>query len=200
MFDIATRSPSPGASATMLVGVPFDWRLAVAGGVRAWPGMDYGDGSAAPAALDPELLTMYAMELEDSLATAVVISVFSDRRAGVDDALPLNVTDRRGWVGEAFVSQVATGDDTDAWGSLLWLLLVSKATVDVLERARFAAEESLRWMVRDGIADRVVVTAEWVGPRADRLAVRPTIYKPGQTSPVYDVLWGTSLRRWAEGA
>lgn len=200
MFDIATRPPSPGASVTTLVGVPFDWRLAVAGGVRAWPGTDYGDGSTAPVALEPELLTMYAMELEDSLATAVVISLFSDRRAGVDDALPLNVTDRRGWVGEAFVSQAATGDETDAWGSLLWLLLVSKATVDVLERARFAAEQSLRWMVRDGIADRVVVTAEWVGPRADRLAVRPTIYKPDQTSPVYDVLWGTSLRRWAEGA
>ena len=143
-------------------GVPFDWRLAVAGG-RSWLGTDYGDGSTAPVALEPELLTMYAMELEDSLVTAVVISLFSDRRAGVDDVLPLNVTDRRGWVGEEFVGQAATGDDTDAWGSLLWLLLVSKATVDVLERARFAAEQSLRWMVRDGIADRVVVTAEWEG-------------------------------------
>jgi phage gp46-like protein len=83
---------------------------------------------------------------------------------------------------------------SDAWGSGLWLVYIGKVTGDVLEHARFAAQESLDWLVRDGIASRVTVTAQWVG---DRLAVRPSIYQPERVQPVYDVLWGTSVSRWA---
>ena len=134
------------------------------------------------------------MALEDTLNTAIILSLFTDRRAGRDDRLPLNDTDRRGWLGDEFMGS----DQADAWGSALWIWAVGKTTDQTLEGARFAAEESLAWLIRDGIAERVEVTASWVGERRDRLAVRPVIYKPGQVAPVYDVLWGTSIRRFAQ--
>lgn len=195
MFDLATRPQPNAADAAAVFGVPFDLRLAPPSGVQAYPFTDYNSPTGAP---QPGLDTLvtYAMELDDTLQTAVVISLFTDRRAGRDDALPFNETDRRGWVGDEFMS--AEFDATaDAWGSALWLCYSGKVTSDLLETARFAAQEALAWLVRDQIASRVTVQTLWVGERKDRLAVRPTIYKPDQVQPVYDVLWGTSVRRWA---
>lgn len=195
MFDLATR-PQPALTASAVLSVPFDWRLTAPTPPAALPYTDYSDPAAGPTP-STEVLATYALELEDTLQTAVVLSLFTDRRAGRDDVLPWNQTDRRGWVGDEFVG---TGFDagSDEWGSALWLLYIGKASGDVLPRAQLAATEALAWMVRDGIASRVDVTALWTGARGDRLAVRPTIYKPDQVQPVYDVLWGTSIRRWAE--
>lgn len=195
MFDLATR-PQPAADAAALVGVPFDLRLAPPTRVAAYPWTDYLSPTGAPQP-GVDMLATYALELEDTLSTAVIVSLFTDRRATRDDTLPLNVTDRRGWVGEEFMGEEWAGADAQAWGSALWLCMTGKATTDVLERARFAAQEALAWLVRDGIAARVDVATEWVGERQDRLAVRATIYRPAEVRPVYDVLWGTSIRRWA---
>lgn len=189
MFDLATRPQS--ASAAAVVGVPFDLRLTVPSAPAAYPWTDYATGQPVPRA---DVLATYALELEDTLQTAVILSLFTDARAGQDDALPFNQTDRRGWVGDEFM-----GADADVWGSRLWLLYSSKSNADVLEMAAFYAREALGWMVRAGIAASASATAMWVGERSDRLAVRPMIYKPGQLAPVYDVLWGTSVRRWNAG-
>lgn len=206
MFDLATR-PQPQASIAALVRVPFDLRLAPPAPASSYPYTELVTDTALPEA-GVQMLATYALALEGGLATAVIVSLFTDRRAGPDDALPPGVTDRRGWVGDEFMppadTSVGTTRGSDAWGSLLWLLLQGKATVDVLERARFAAQEALAWLVRDGIASRVDVTAQWVpgtggarGGAPDRLAIRPTIWQPDQVRPVYDVLWGTSVERWA---
>lgn len=195
MFDLATRA-QPDISAAAVAGVPFDWRLTKPLPPRSFPYTDYTTPSAVPTP-GTEVLATYALELEDTLSTAVIISLFTDRRAGVDDPLRLHESDRRGWVGDEFMS--ADFDSrVDAWGSLLWLDYTGKAQADVLEHARFAAREALAWLVRDEIASRVDVAALWVGERQERLAVRPTIYKPGQVLPVYDVLWGTTMIRWAQ--
>ena len=190
MFDLAIR-PQASTSPSRLLTLPFDLRLAQPGATRAFPWTAYVTATGAPVA-QADQLAVYSVELEDTLNTAIIISLFTDRRAGPDDALPLGQQDRRGWVGDEFMA-----DDSGAigaWGSGLWTCLIGKVTSDVLERARFAAQEALAWLIADGIASRVEVTAEWVG---DRLAVRPTIFKTGQTSPVYDVLWDTSIRRGA---
>ncbi|WP_230682906.1 phage GP46 family protein [Variovorax paradoxus] len=188
---MATR-PQPALSASAVLRVPFDWRLTAPGPAQSFSFTDYSSG--VPVVLDAEVLQVYALELEDTLSTAVILSLFSDRRAGPDDVLPLHQQDRRGWVGDEFMGD---GFDSrvDPIGSLLWLCYVTKTVTDVLERARFAVQEALAWMIRDGIASRVEVTTEWAGPQLSRLAVRPTIYKPGQVEPVYDVLWATSLRK-----
>lgn len=87
---------------------------------------------------------------DDGLRTAVIISLFTDRRAEADDELPDGGTDRRGsW-------------DDPTLGSRLWLLGREKQTQRTLERAREYAEEALAWLVEDGIARAVTVSAEWV--------------------------------------
>ncbi len=193
MFDLATRPQPNAASAAAAFGMPFDLRLVVPTARRRYPWTDYLHASGAPQP-GVDLLSMYSVDLEDTLATAVILSLFTDRRAGRDDPLPARETNRRGWVGEEFMGDA----QAEGWGSGLWLCAAGKSVVDVLERARFAAHEALAWLVRDGIASHITVTAEWVGERRDRLAVRPQIYQPGQVQPVYDVLWGTSIRRAAE--
>lgn len=196
MFDVATRPQPNTVDAASVFGMPFDWRLVTPGPAVSYPWKDFvrADGVAVPSA---DVLFTYSLELEDTLQTAVINSLFTDRRAGVDDKLPQGETDRRGWVGDEF-----TTDDfdsrSDPWGSLLWTCYGGKSSQELLERARFAAAEALDWMVRDGIASRVSVIAQWVGERQDRLAVRPSIYKPGQVAPVYDVLWGTSVKRFVQ--
>ncbi len=193
MFDLATRSQLDQATPARLAGVPFDLRLAPPTAPQSYPYTDYTTSNAVPAA-GAEMLATYALQLEGTLATAVIVSLFTDRRAGPDDALPLRQADRRGWPGDEVMSA------GDSWGSLLWLLQATKVTPDVPERARFAAQEALAWLVREGIASRVDVVAFWLPAQAglQRLAVRPTIWQPGQASPVYDVLWGTTLQRWSD--
>jgi phage gp46-like protein len=199
MYDLATRILPAAASASGaadLIAVPFDWRLGEPLPITVYP---FPDFTTQPPSRGFAPLATYCLELEDTLQTAIIISLFTDRRAGVDDVLPANQGERRGWVGDEFM-----GNDFDArpdpWGSHLWLDYSGKTSREVLEHARYAAEEALAWLVRDGIASRVSATAQWVGERQDRLAVRPTIYQAGRASPVYDVLWGTSLRRAAQGA
>ncbi|MBY0234146.1 MAG: phage GP46 family protein [Burkholderiaceae bacterium] len=190
MFDLATRPQPATTSAAAVFGVPFDLRLVLPTEPRAFPFTDFQSPTGSPQP-GVEQLAAYSVSLEDTLSTAIILSLFTDKRAGRDDALPLNVKDRRGWVGDEFMS----GGQDDQWGSTLWLCMAGKAADTLLEQARFAAQEALAWLIRDGIAERIDVTTAWVGERRDRLAVRPVIYRPGEVLPVYDVLWGTSIRR-----
>ena len=196
MFDVATRPQPASLNAGAVFGVPFDWRLTVPLPASSHPWADFASPTGEPQRY-ADVLAAYAVELEDSLQTAIIVSLFTDRRASADDRLPLNETNRRGWVGDEFMP-TAAGAARDDWGTRLWLCYSGKVTADVLPFAEFTCREGLQWLVRDGIASRVAVTAQWVGERADRLAVRPQIYQPGRSSPVYDVLWGTSVKRMAQ--
>ena len=196
MFDVATRPQPASLNAGAVFGVPFDWRLTVPLPASPYPWSDFASPTGEPQRY-ADVLATYAVELEDSLQTAIILSLFTDRRASADDALPLNETNRRGWVGDEFMA-TGPGNARDDWGTRLWLCYIGKATGDVPAFAEFTCREGLQWLVRDGIASRIAVTAQWVGERADRLAVRPQIYQPGRSSPVYDVLWGTSVKRMAQ--
>lgn len=77
------------------------------------------------------------------LATAVLLSLFTDGEAAVDDVIPDRTTNRRGWYGD-------DGDDV-RMGSRLWLLERSKVTADLVPRARGYIAEALQWMVADGV-------------------------------------------------
>lgn len=82
------------------------------------------------------------------LPRAVIISLFSWRRAETDDNAPLPM----GWWGDTYPT--VTGDRI---GSRLWLLGREKITNDMLNRARSYATEALQWMLDDGVAARVDV-------------------------------------------
>ena len=122
------------------------------------------------------------LQTDDGLQTAVVISLFSDRRAAADDALPTSSTDPRGWWGDAFSS--APGDQI---GSRLWLLSRSKATADVVLKAQEYGAEALAWMIADDVASDVAVVASDGGQGWLKLAV--TITRPTGQNHQFDFLW-----------
>ena len=91
------------------------------------------------------------------LHTAVIISLFSDRRARDDDVLPDPTSlDKRGWFGD-LISPAVTGDQI---GSRLWLLEREKTTPEVLKRAEEYCIEALQWMIDDGVVASIDIEVE----------------------------------------
>jgi phage gp46-like protein len=114
---------------------------------------------------DPQLLSgdfLFSdndLETDDGLATAAIISLFSDQRAALDDPVPNQADDyfdRRGWWGDV-VSPEVEGDEI---GSKLWLLDRSKNTAEVLTQTNQYARDSLEWMIEDGVAADIEVESE----------------------------------------
>ena len=105
----------------------------------------------------------------DPLTRAVIMSLFTWRRAEPDDSVPESHS-RQGWFGDTYAS--VTGDKI---GSRLWLLAREKLTPATIERARSYAEEALHWLLEDAVASHITVQAERVG--LSMLAVRVAIYR-----------------------
>lgn len=132
------------------------------------------DGQTIPLGLDSA----------EPLVRAVVISLFTWRRANPDDDLPGDL--RHGWWGDSF--PVVPNDKI---GSRLWLLSRAKLTSETIVRAREYAEEALAWLVKDGIAARVVVEAERQGLSTLALACR--VFKSDGKQPLdirFTDVWG----------
>lgn len=107
------------------------------------------------------------------LETAIVISLFTDRRAEAAE-LPIKETSRRGWWGDA-VADISK----DEIGSKLWLLYREKELRSVAARAKEYAEESLQWLIETKIANKVEVESELLGNGVLGLGVK--IGRPGKT-------------------
>ena len=114
-----------------------------------------------------------ALADDEGLETAIVLSLFTDRRANADDELPGALNQRRGWWGDSFADVPG-----DRIGSRLWLLAREKQVPVVLQRAKEYAQEALQWLIEDGIARQVTVQAEVVRTGVLGLAieiVRPRV-------------------------
>lgn len=118
---------------------------------------------------------------DESLETAVILSLFTDRRALPEDRLPDGSADRRGWWADAYFER--------PHGSRLWLLHREKEQASVLRRAQEYAEEALTWLVEDEVAEQVVVEAWHM--RRDTLGLRIEIRRGerGALERQYDYVW-----------
>lgn len=119
------------------------------------------------------------------LKTAVLVSLFTDRRAEDDDRLPEDGVSKRGWWADAF-NAVGNGRRI---GSRLWLLQREKQLNEVVNRAREYCKEALQWLVDDGVASDVVIDAEVVAEGV--LGIRVAIHRD-KTSPSkfqFDYAW-----------
>lgn len=94
------------------------------------------------------------MDHPDPLIRAVLISLFTWRRANDDDVLPTPDGSKMGWWGDSFAAVAG-----DRIGSRLWLLIRETLTPQTIERAREYAEEALAWMIEDNLARSVEVSA-----------------------------------------
>lgn len=116
---------------------------------------------------------------DDGLKTAIIVSLFTDRRAEPDDVLPTG-TDRRGWWADAYVTR--PDGQPESHGSRLWLLSREKTAAAALQKAQEYAEEALAWLVEDGVADQVQVITE---RQVDRLAIGVTVQRPRRPPAQY---------------
>lgn len=121
------------------------------------------------------------LALGDDLETAVWMSLFTDRRATDDDVLTDGTDDRRGCWTDTYTEKPI--------GSRLWLLDRAKRLPETLRLAEGYAREALAWLVEDGVAARVDVTAEWAGPTF--MAIRPVIiHRDGRRADLrFDWAW-----------
>lgn len=130
-------------------------------------------------------ITANDLTKEDGLETAVLLSLFLDRRADDGDVLPAPDSDRRGWWADDFPIV-----DADRIGSRLWMLSRSKATVDVLSRTEQYAREALQWLLDDRVAERIEVSA--TTPIRGMIVLEVSIYRPSKADPAryrFDGAW-----------
>lgn len=103
------------------------------------------------------------------LVSAVIVSLFSDRLAGVDDTLPGRDHDRRGWWADAYADELT--------GSRLWLLSREKLTPAVAQAAESYATEATNWLVGQAGVTSIDIDAAIVNP--DRLRLQCVVHSSG---------------------
>lgn len=125
------------------------------------------------------------LQADNGMQTAIILSLFCDRRAELGDELPNAAdTNRRGWWADSYADVQG-----DLWGSRLWLLERAKQIPETLTRAEEYAAEALQWLIDDGVAKSVDVTASF--PSAARINLVGNITKPDGTAVPfsYDYVW-----------
>lgn len=121
---------------------------------------------------------------DNGLASAVLISLFTDARANSEVELPPGESKLRGWWGD--LSERKTG-------SLLWLIMREKTVPEVAARAKEYCESALAWMIQDGVAQAVTVEAKLIRPFSLQLIITIT----RGTAQQYAYLWD-AVEEYAE--
>jgi phage gp46-like protein len=114
--------------------------------------------------------------IDDGFDTAVYISLFTDERdTGSDD-----VNQSGGYWGDALdLSSIAV----PPLGSLLWKYSRAVVTSEVINSIKTACSDALRWMIDDGIAGLVNVTASEIGNNSYVFGI--SITRPDNTGTSY---------------
>ncbi|MFA3779580.1 phage GP46 family protein [Yersinia sp. 1652 StPb PI] len=115
----------------------------------------------------------------DDLHTAILLSLFTDRLARIDDAI--DGDDRRGWWGDSGA--------LSAIGSRLWLLRREKLTTQVAIKAEDYAAEALAWLTEDRVVAAINTRAQIIYPNTLLLII--AYQQPGkaQSSVKFSWVW-----------
>lgn len=119
----------------------------------------------------------------DLLTRAVVISLFTWRRAKPDDETDMPM----GWWGDTWpVAQ------NDRYGSRLWLLQRKKLTNQTALEARTYIREALQWMIEDGLVSRIELIIQRTG--INELGNSITLWRNGEPTTIsFDDLWSAII-------
>ena len=129
------------------------------------------------------------LKQDDSLQTALLISLFTDKRIEESER-PEDEPSLRGFWGDIYADV-----EGDKIGSKLWLFSRSKRTVETLTYYEDYALEALKWLTEDEIADRVEVSAAYQG---EGLLLSIYTYK-GTINNKYSVFWDGQTANITEG-
>lgn len=92
------------------------------------------------------------IQTDESLRSSVLVSLFTDARCE-DSEIPIGSKSRGGFWGDAIFKETT--------GSKLWLLNRSKYVKDTLIKSKEYIEQSLFWMIQDGIAKEIIVETDF---------------------------------------
>lgn len=115
----------------------------------------------------------------DDLATAMLISLFTDRMVEESDTIPDGTNDPRGWWADA-------GQDVPI-GSRLWLLDRAKQTQETLQQAYDYINEALQWLIDDGVVAKFDVLVEWT--KTSMLGAQVVAYKQDGSTVANSYSW-----------
>ena len=115
----------------------------------------------------------------NDLATAILISLFTDRIAEPGDTIPDGSNDPRGWWGDS--------GNTVLIGSRLWLLQRAKQTQETLQRANDYIVEALQWMIDDGVVAKFDILVEWT--QTSELGAQVVAYKQDGSTVATAYTW-----------
>jgi phage gp46-like protein len=138
-----------------------------------------------------DLVNKNGLQLDDTLETAVAISLFTDARATDDELRIAGLTKQsnRGWWGDTYPHVPGF-----VLGSKLWLLArAKKDDATSLLLARQYTLEALQWLIDDGVADSIIVTPQWYrreNAANGEVAIATDIYRPQNPQPRWHRLWG----------
>ncbi|MGP6381660.1 phage GP46 family protein [Yersinia bercovieri] len=116
----------------------------------------------------------------DSLTRAVIISLFTWRRADPDD----DSEQPMGWWGDSYPTI-----QNDRIGSRIYLLQRTTLTSKTVELARGYLEQALAWLKEDGVVSRITINVQRRG--TDILTAEITLYRNDGNSQLitFDDLW-----------
>lgn len=121
------------------------------------------------------------LKADNSFETAVLISLFTDRFVPTED-LPEGNTDSRGWWAD-----LISNPSNDLIGSRLWTLGRSKVNFDLEASLEDFVREALNWLIEDGIADRLDITATKIS--FERVDVECLIFRPSGDNIPFQFVW-----------
>lgn len=123
----------------------------------------------------------------EGFETAIAISLFTDSRAPAVQVQ--EAQKRRGWVGN-----ILTAIASRELGGLLWILDQTRITEDTLNFAKSFAQDSLQWLIDDGLVRSVSVSVSMSGVRG--ISIFTDITTIENTVLRYVSLWrSTDLER-----
>lgn len=115
------------------------------------------------------------LKRDQGLRTAIIISLYSNRRAADEDELPDDNGTKEGW----WADKLRLSDDNI--GSKLWLIGRGKIKADeIIPKAEQFTCECLQWMIDDNVAESIDVEASIIEPTSieiDIEIIRPEIEK-----------------------
>lgn len=128
------------------------------------------------------------LKRQAALETAVIIALFTDKRADASDSF-LNGTDPaadpRGWPGDFFEDQEV--------GSHLWLLFEQTISLDVLRRFKEYAEQALQVLIDQGVVARYNVEVQRNASNTERVDMSVVLFSSDGSQKYnrrFEVVWG----------
>lgn len=121
-----------------------------------------------------------AETVSDRLTRAVVISLFTWRRAEPDD----DTETPMGWWGDTWPTVA-----NDRIGSRLYLLRRSRLTAQTAQKARDYIAQALQWMREDGIVDRMDIAVTRSGLDTLTATLTLTVRQSPPTTLTFDNIW-----------